>query len=283
MTSTNRRWTKEEDAILTETVQTHGKQWGLIAGHLQQRTASQVAARWEKCLDPAIHKGPFTPDEDQLIINFVAQNGPRTWPQITSILPHRSAKQCRERWFNHLDPSVVKTEWTAQEDKFIFQQVEQHGPKWSVIAKTFPGRSDNAIKNRWNSSVSKRIQLDEQGRKFLLPDSAKRKYKPRERQFVPIPITADQERAHSQPPPPPPEKHTKPPRLEIPLLPPSSNVSPTISFTPFSLPTPVFPGTDGPLFSPNSPMGAIGGFASPTRTLPFFLSPTKSASEESFN
>jgi hypothetical protein len=280
-----RNWTKNEDGILLDMVAQHGKQWGFIASRIPDRTPSQVAARWEKCLDPSITKGPFTAEEDQAIVNFVAQNGPRSWPRVTSLLPNRSAKQCRERWFNHLDPSVVKSEWTQQEDELIFDQYEKQGGKWSTIVKLFPGRTDNAIKNRWNSSVSKRIQVGENGVRCVLPDSSKRKYKPRERPsptsapaLLPIqsPVVAE-----------PPTKHAPPP-LQIPKLqvPSSSGISPTIPFTPFSLPTPVFPGTEG-LFSPNSPitgfqLSSFGGIPSPTRTAPFLLSPSKRNLEENF-
>lgn len=172
-----RNWDENEDNILKQLVATHGKQWNLIAQHLPKRTASQVAARWEKCLDPNITKGPFTAEEDQQIINYVAQNGPRGWPRITTILPNRSSKQCRERWFNHLDPSVKKVQWTPEEDNLIYQQHKQLGPKWSAIAKMIPGRTDNAIKNRWNSSISKRLQIDANGNEFVLPDSSRRQYK----------------------------------------------------------------------------------------------------------
>jgi hypothetical protein len=64
-------------------------------------------------------------------------------------------KQCRERWFNHLAPSVKKGEWTVEEDMRIMAAVQQHGTKWSVIVKELPGRSDNAIKNRYYSAVRK--------------------------------------------------------------------------------------------------------------------------------
>ena len=170
-------WDEYEDQQLIDLVRIHGKQWGIIAKLMEDRTPSQVSSRWEKCLDPGITKGPFTNEEDQLIKKFVSNNGPQNRPKILTLLPNRSPKQCRERWFNHLDPSVIKCSWTSEEDNIIFNHYQKLGPKWSKIAKFVSGRTDNAIKNRWNSSISKRISYDSNHIKVLLPSDSKRSIK----------------------------------------------------------------------------------------------------------
>lgn len=164
-----RYWNTEEDNLLRELIAQYGKQWSVIATHIPNRTATQIAARWEKCINPKLTKGPFNADEDRMIIEFVEQHGCHAWPKITSVLPHRTPKQCRERWFNNLDPNVTKSPWTPEEDDLIFENFMKFGPKWSTIAHLIPGRTDNSIKNRWNASISKRVKVDSDGKKTLIP------------------------------------------------------------------------------------------------------------------
>jgi hypothetical protein len=158
------RWTQSEDDQLRELISEFGKQWSLIASKMPNRTATQVSARWEKCINPILTKGQFTAEEDEVIHTFVAEHGIHFWPQTVTVLPHRSSKQCRERWFKNLDPEISKKPWTAEEDRLIFESYLNLGPKWSQIARILSGRSDNAIKNRWNASISKRIMTGEDGK-----------------------------------------------------------------------------------------------------------------------
>lgn len=103
-----------------------------------------------------IHKSPFTRTEDQIIIQFIMQNGPKNWAALAQQLEGRSAKQCRERWHNHLNPNINKGPWTYNEDVILAQKQKILGNRWADIARFLPGRNDTLVKNRWNTSVKDR-------------------------------------------------------------------------------------------------------------------------------
>jgi hypothetical protein len=130
------------------------------------------------CPTPAHRvKQKFTSEEDGVIVSMVESGGAKHWRLIAERLGGRTARQCRERWMNYLSPSVAKCAWGADEEALLRQKVTELGPQWSRIARSFAGRTDVALKNRYLRLMRRDRMAERKQRKAAahpapLPDPA---------------------------------------------------------------------------------------------------------------
>ncbi|KAE8259254.1 hypothetical protein A4X13_0g1151 [Tilletia indica] len=179
------QWTQEDDRRLRAAVEnvscgrngaagssanaaalsgTAGKSWqriALVAFPNGPHDKDACAARWKALNQPSSIKGPWSKQEDKQLIRLVDQYGPERWVTIADKLGTRTGKQCRERWHNHVDPTINKTSFTPEEDAIIMSMYDKIGSKWAEMSKVLKGRPDNAIKNHYNTTLVRRRKLME--------------------------------------------------------------------------------------------------------------------------
>ncbi|KAL0396449.1 UNVERIFIED_CONTAM: Transcription factor [Sesamum calycinum] len=131
----------------------------------------------QPCCDKVgLKKGPWTADEDKKLINFILTNGQCCWravPKLAGLL--RCGKSCRLRWTNYLRPDVKRGLLSEYEEKMVIDLHAQLGNRWSKIASHLPGRTDNEIKNHWNTHIKKKLRkmgIDPLTHKPLPPPAA---------------------------------------------------------------------------------------------------------------
>lgn len=93
----------------------------------------------------------FGSEDDKMLEHIVKDSEFNGWKGVAKLMPGFSAKQLRDRWHNYISPNNTFGPWTLEEDRFIVQNVKKFGTKWSLIASYLKGRSDNCVKNRWNT------------------------------------------------------------------------------------------------------------------------------------
>lgn len=164
----SKRWTPEQDEALRLAVAELGQRnWMAVAEHVPGRDNAQCLQRWNKVLKPGLVKGPWSVEEDAILMEMMLK-GYDNWRQVSNSIPGRTAKQCRERWRNRLDPSINKSPFTEKEDHVIQQAYEKYGNRWTQIAELLPGRTEDAVKLRWKALNPNQKTYTKLGRPRLL-------------------------------------------------------------------------------------------------------------------
>ncbi|AQL05818.1 Myb-related protein 306 [Zea mays] len=115
------------------------------------------------CDKESVKKGPWTPEEDLVLVSYVQEHGPGNWravPANTGLL--RCSKSCRLRWTNYLRPGIRRGGFSDQEDRLIVHLQALLGNRWAAIASYLPDRTDNDVKNYWNTHLKKKLLAQQQ-------------------------------------------------------------------------------------------------------------------------
>ncbi|KAJ8499244.1 hypothetical protein OPV22_009796 [Ensete ventricosum] len=123
---------------------------------------SNMDKRISSSQEAEVRKGPWTMEEDLILINYITNHGEGVWNNIArSAGLNRTGKSCRLRWLNYLRPDVRRGNITPGEQQLIMELHAKWGNRWSKIARQLPGRTDNEIKNFWRTRIQKKLKHGE--------------------------------------------------------------------------------------------------------------------------
>ncbi|CAK8540341.1 unnamed protein product [Lathyrus sativus] len=110
------------------------------------------------CDEIGVKKGPWTEEEDEKLVDYINKHGHGNWGTLSKRAGlNRCGKSCRLRWTNYLRPDIKRGKFTEEEERIIINLHSVLGNKWSKIAAHLPGRTDNEIKNFWNTNIRKKL------------------------------------------------------------------------------------------------------------------------------
>ncbi|XP_048445127.1 transcription factor WER-like [Pyrus x bretschneideri] len=124
-------------------------------------------------------KGLWTVEEDRILMDYIREHGKGKWNRVNKVTGlRRCGKSCRLRWMNYLSPNVKRGDFSEEEDDLIIRLHNLLGNRWSLIAGRVPGRTDNQVKNHWNTHLSKKLGVSSKKGKTkakTYPDSERAK------------------------------------------------------------------------------------------------------------
>jgi len=124
--------------------------------HIEMDDSSKnIKIKFKKSKNIPIKKGKWSPQEDKLLEDWVKEHGPKDWKHCSLFIQGRNGKQCKEHWQNCLNPSLIKGEWTPEEDFLIMFFYKKCNGSWKKIIPLFDGRIENSIKNRFYTKLRK--------------------------------------------------------------------------------------------------------------------------------
>ncbi|NXF10472.1 SNPC4 protein, partial [Smithornis capensis] len=172
-----KEWTKDEDQMLLELVQemrvgSHIP-YKKIAYYMEGRDSAQLIYRWTKSVDPSLKKGPWTPEEDAMLLAAVKKYGERDWYKIRTEVPGRSDAQCRDRYLKALHWDVKKGKWSLEEEEQLIDLVQKHGlGHWSKIASELPHRTGSQCLSKWKLMIGSKKKKSRAAKRRHIEESS---------------------------------------------------------------------------------------------------------------
>ncbi|NWV55673.1 SNPC4 protein, partial [Daphoenositta chrysoptera] len=157
-----KEWTRNEDQMLLELVEemrvgSHIP-YKKIAYYMEGRDSAQLIHRWTKSVDPSLKKGPWTPEEDAMLLAAVKKYGEKDWYKIRTEVQGRSDSQCRDRYLKVLHWDVRKGKWSLEEEEQLIELVQKHGlGHWSKIASELPHRTGSQCLSKWKLMIGCKV------------------------------------------------------------------------------------------------------------------------------